>query len=196
MNDREGFFECRVPISDNIPQKKNIYIQNFLKSDKKYLFLIEENCKVLNEEIYQKFIDCYQKTGIHCLMWYGGSPNRQVEFYDDPNIDYWSDFSPAFAFYTREALEKAGLMDEKMPANTYQELEHAKRIGDLGLSTPFGMFASPKGTEKMLRVEGFRRINNLEAKKALDYWESKDEDEFPISVREDFIEPDIITEMI
>ena len=190
------FDVCRVKTDGFIAKEKNKLLKSFVRSSKDAVFLVEDNCQIVNDGIYQKFIDCHQKTGIHALMWGKGTPNKRLEFDEDRNLEYWADFSPVFTFYTKEAIKKAGFFDEEMPPNTYQEMEHAKRIGDAELSTPFGMFASPQGIENMLSIESPRKINHAEAEKALIYWEEKDGNSVTLSMRDDLVKMQSITEMI
>lgn len=173
-----------IKLTGNIAKTKNKVLKGFLKTKKDYFFLIEDNCKVLNKRAYDIFIDTSKKTGIEALMWPRGAINKRLPFEEDPHVDYWSDFVSSFSMYTRNAVEKAGFMDEIMPPNTWQELEYAKRIGDLGLSTPFGMFASPKNIDKYFEItkpkDEFKNLRQLD--EALTYWERKGGDEFPINI--------------
>jgi hypothetical protein len=170
--------------SDTI-KSKNKVLKDFVKSDFDYIFLIESNCKVLDESIYDKFINVSEKTGIEVLCWGEGGLNKRLPFDDDPYIDYYTDLASAFVMYTRHAIKEVGFLDEKMPPNTWQELEHAKRIGDKGLSTPFGMFASPKGITELKLTSNKDEFENLEQmEEALKYWESRDQEDFPIQIKD------------
>ena len=188
-----NYYAKVIKLDDNIAKSKNRALKEALKSIYDHFFLVEDIIKVNDDNIYQRFIETHQKTGIHCLMWANAVPNKRVEFNEDKNIDYWSDFAPCFTYYTREAIEKVGLFDEEMPNNTWQDVEHAKRIGDVGLSTPFGMFASPKivfGLE--VTDDRGKWINRLKMDEGLTYWENKGAEDFPIQVKRE--KP--ITEMI
>ena len=172
-----------VKLTGNITKTKNKALKNFLKTDKNYFFLVEDNCKV-NDKVYQIFINTSKKTGIEALMWPRGSLNKRLPFDEDPHVEYWTDFVSSFSMFSRNAVEKAGFMDEKMPPNTWQDLEYVKRIGDLGLSTPFGMFAAPKDIDKYFKItkpkNEFKNIKQLD--EALIYWEQKSGDDFPINI--------------
>lgn len=178
------YFVKVIKLDDKTTKSKNRALKEALKSPYDYFFLIEDNCKILDENIYNKFIDTCEKTGIQALMWGEGGLNKKLDFDDDPNIYYYSDFATAFTMYTRTSIEKVGLMDEVMPANTWQELEHSKKIGDAGLSTPFGMNASPKGVDGMLELT-YNKMDFVNIKamdEALTYWAEKEGEEFPIEI--------------
>ena len=174
-----------IELDDNIAKSKNKALKEFLKSDKKYIFLIEENCEVIDDSVYQKFIDTSDATGIEALMWSRGDVNKRLPFDDDKWIQYYQDFVSSFTMFTRKAVETVGFMDEEMPANTWQELEYAKRIGDKELSTPFGMFASPRGIDNCFKItkplKEYKNIGQLD--EALKYWESKQLEDFPIEIK-------------
>jgi GT2 family glycosyltransferase len=181
-----NYFTKVIKLDSKITENKNKALREGLKSKKDYIFLIEDNCKILDDSIFDKFIEVSQKTGIEALMWAYGSENQRVNFNDDPYIEYFADFSTGFVMFTRNAVEKVGFMDEEMPENTWQDLEYAKRIGDMGLSTPFGMFASPKDINTYLKItktkDEFKNLERMED--ALKYWEAKDNEDFPIEIKE------------
>ena len=190
-----------ISLTGNIAKAKNEALRKMLKTDKDYFFLIEENCKVLDTKIYDIFIDVSQKTGIETLMWPRGAVNKKLEFEEDPHIHYWSDFASSFAMFTRNIVEKVGFMDEDMPENTWQELEYAKRIGDAGLSTPFGIFAAPKNIDEYFEItkpkDEFKNLKQMD--EALTYWEKKNFEDFPINIVKEsqkFKENAPITEML
>jgi hypothetical protein len=174
-----------IKLCDDMAKAKNEALKEMLKSDSDYFFLIEDNCKVKDTKVFQKFIDTSKATGIEALMWGKGGINRRIDFNEDPHIDYYTDFAPAFCMYTRNAVEKAGYFDEVMPHNTWQELEYAKRIGDKELSTPFGMFAAPKNIDGMLELtkEKNEFANVKQMDEALNYWEKKQLEDFPIEIK-------------
>ena len=175
-----------ISLTGDIAKEKNKALKEMLASDKDYFFLVEDNCKVLDPKVYDIFIDVSKKTGIEALMWARGSINKKINFNDDPYIDYYSDFVSSFSMFTRNAVEKVGFMDEDMPKNTWQDLEYAKRIGDVGLSTPFGMFASPKDIDKYFEIDKpkdeFKNLKEMDT--ALRYWEAKSGADFPIEIKE------------
>lgn len=174
-----------IELTSNLAKSKNKALKECLKTNKDYFFLVESNCKVYDDSVYDKFIKVSQATGIEALMWGEGGPNRKLDFNDDTYIYYYSDFPTAFVMYTRNAIEKAGFFDEKMPANTWQELEHTKRIGDAGLSTPFGQFAGPKDItelELIFKKDEFRNLKQMD--EALTYWAKEGGADFPIEIRD------------
>ncbi len=176
-----------ITLDGNIAKGKNNALRKMLQSDKDYFFLVEENCRVIDDKIYDIFIETSKKTGIEALMWANGTPNKRISFDEDASIEYFSDFSPSFVMFTRNAVESVGFMDEEMPANTWQDLEYAKRIGDLGLSTPFGMFASPRSIDRYFEItkpkDEFKNL--VEMDKALRYWEAKSSEDFPIELKKE-----------
>lgn len=179
-----NYFAKVIKLDDNISKSKNRALKEALNSPYNDFFLIESCVEIKNNTIFEKFIETNRKTGINCLMWPECIPNKQIEFREDPYINYWADFAPCFTYYTRESIKKVGLFDEDMPSNTWQEVEHAKRIGDAGLSTPFGMFASPKNIVGLEVTEDRGKyINRVKMEEGLIYWENKDQEDFPIKVK-------------
>ncbi len=192
-----NYYAKVIKLDDKTTKSKNRALKEALKSPYDYFFLVEDNCKVLNDKIYDIFIETSKNTGIEALMWSGGGPNRDLGFKDDPHINYFSDFAPAFTMFTRNVVEKIGFFDEEMPENTWQMEEYFKRIGDNELATPFGMAPSPKGIEGMLEltrnIDGLKNLAKMD--EALTYWQQKD-DEFPIDIKRPVPVAKPITEMI
>jgi hypothetical protein len=189
-----NYFIKVIKLDSDIAKSKNKALKEALKSPYNYFFLVEDNCQVSSSDIYEKFIEVSKVTGIEALMWGEGGVNKRLPFDEDPYIDYYTDFTTAFVMYTRHAIEKVGILDENMPPNTWQELEHAKRVGDNEMSTPFGMFASPKNITELKLISQKDEFKNLkQMEEALTYWENKDLEDFPIDIKE---KPQIKTEQI
>lgn len=182
----EKYISKTVKLDGFIAKEKNRLLKEMLASDKDYFFLVEDNCKVLDDKIYDIFIDISKKTGVECLNWARKDTNKKIDFDQDKYIEYYMDFPSSFVMFTRNSIETVGFFDESMPENTYQDMELAKRIGDAGLSTPFGKFASPKDIEQYFEItpapEGYRNTSKLND--AMSYWEEKDGADFPIRLIE------------
>lgn len=192
-----NYFTKVIKLDSNIAKGKNKALKEALRSPYNYFFLVEENCKVLDDDVYDKFIEVSKATGIEALMWARGDVNKKLPFDDDRYIQYYTDFASAFSMFTRNAVETVGLMDEKMPPNTWQDIEYAKRIGDAGLSSPFGIFAAPRGVDNYFEItpnETYKNVAQLD--EALKYWEAKDLEDFPIEIKDTPKQFGPITEML
>lgn len=189
-----------IKLDDNIAKAKNKALREMLKSDCNYFFLVEENCEVLDEAVYDKFVNVAEETGVEALMWARSDVSRKLPFDDDQYLQYFNDFVSSFSMFTRNVVETVGFLDEKMPPNTWQELEYAKRIGDAGLSSPFGTFAAPRGVDSYFKItkpkDEFKNIKQME--EALLYWEEKDLEDFPVEIgkKKQVMKAQPITEMI
>lgn len=156
-----------------------------LKQLKDYedIFLIEDCVDIIDDDVFEYFIDTRKKTGFECLMWGKAFPGNKKLKYDDSLVEYYTDFATPFSYYTDKVIKTVGYMDEKMPPNTWEEYEHVKRIGDMGFAPPFGIFVSPKFASNYLEVnekikDKYSDIDPVKMKKGLEYWTKKDGDEF------------------
>lgn len=145
---------------------KNDCLRELLKLNCDYLFLIEDDMVILDNIIFKKYIEAYKKSGIHHFNYGPGSPfNRKqtIQNYDlhnrhlldqksEPNpklvIDYGDNIKISlfehtvamFSFFTRECLEKVGLIDEEF-YNAWEHVDHTYRIIQANFHPPFWWFA-------------------------------------------------------
>ena len=143
---------------------KNDALRFLMKNGCEHLFLIEEDMAVRDPAVFDRYIRAAGVSGIQHFYFAPGRPlNRKqdqktlkekllidLEAEPDPVLvcDYGSDVrvslyrypSGSFTYYSRIALERAGLHDE----NFYNACEHVEltyRIIKAGLHPPFWYFA-------------------------------------------------------
>jgi hypothetical protein len=165
--------------------------------DFKYIFLVRDYVKVLDPTVYARFVLTSQKTGFECMGLASYEPSNQKIIYTrDSWVDYWQYPSSDFLFFTQNAIQKAGYLNENFPSDTWEDVEHIKRVGDLGLTAPFGYFVGIKNERRYLSVdievkqkqtlESIKRHN--EFKKATEYWQSLNVAGFPDMPSQDKME--------
>ena len=156
--------------------------------DFEYVFLVRDYVKVLDPTIYARFVLTSQQTGFECMGLASYEPSNQKIIYEkDPWVDYWQFPSSDFLFFTQNAIQKAGYLNENFPPNTWEDAEHIKRIGDLALTAPFGFFIGIKNERKYLLVDSELKQKQLledmkrndEFKKGTEFWQSLDPATFP-----------------
>ena len=107
---------------------KNMLMRLFLNSRHEYLFIIEDDVKILDHEIFDLYVNASRKHGIHHMNFCGYPlPDRvRYDFNDDVQIS--ENLMGVLSFYDRECLEKVGLMNEQLNHNCWEHIEHTARI--------------------------------------------------------------------
>ena len=175
-----------------VAKTKNIALKHLHKAGCDYLFLIEDDTIVKDNNVFMKYIDTYKVTGIPHLNYGPGTPfnRRQTKHFDlhnrheldqesKPNpkkvIDYGSiklslyeHVAGMFSFYTREIIDKVGYMDEEF-YNAWEHVDHTYRIIKEGYHPPFWFFADVYDSHNFLS-EAPGAINKSSINKGSSEW--------------------------
>ena len=157
-----------------VGKSKNKAMKHLLDKGCDYIFIIEDDMVILDKDVFQKYIEAYKVSGIHHFNYGPGSPfNRKqdIEFDlhnrhelkqdSEPNpkliIDYksckialYEHTVAMFTFFTREVLEKVGLLDEEF-YNAWEHVDHTYRIIKGGYHPPFWWFADIVDSQNYIR---------------------------------------------
>jgi GT2 family glycosyltransferase len=157
-----------------VGKSKNKAMKHLLDKGCDYIFIIEDDMVVLNEEVFQKYIEAYKMSGIQHFNYGPGSPfNRKQDIQFDlhnrhelkqdtePNpkmiLDYknckialYEHTVAMFSFFTKEVLEKVGLIDDEF-YNAWEHVDHTYRIIKAGYHPPFWWFADIVNSQNYIR---------------------------------------------
>lgn len=146
-------------------------------SDKKYLFLLEDDIILKRPDVFETYIKASNKSGIEHFNYGPGSPfnrkqnpnipidlhtrhlldqnsepnPRMIVDYGDLKISLYPHTVAMFSFFTRQSLEKVGCIDEDFSeVNAWEHCLHTYQIYQAGLTTPFWWFADIFDSHKYL----------------------------------------------
>lgn len=176
-----------------VGKSKNRAIQHLLDKGCDYIFIIEDDMIILDELIFDRYIEAHKASGIHHFNYGPGSPfNRKqtiqnfdlhnrhlLDQHTEPNpklvIDYgnikvslFEHTVAMFSFFTREVLEKVGLIDDDF-YNAWEHVDHTYRIIKAGYHPPFWWFADLYDSHKYL-TEAPDAINNSSIANDSEQW--------------------------
>lgn len=181
------------PENIGVGKSKNKAMQHLLDKGCDYIFIIEDDMIILNPSIFDKYIEAYKKSGIHHFNYGPGSPfNRKQDIQFDlhnrhllkqdsePNPKMILDYKTVkvslfehtvamFSFFTREVLERVGLLDEDF-YNAWEHVDHTYRIIKAGYHPPFWWFADLHDSHKYL-TEAPGAIDNSSIANKTEQWE-------------------------
>lgn len=125
----------------------------YLMNNKKieYIILMEDDIIVKDINVIDLYINLYKLTNIHHFNYgYHGPANRNMINYnpsarlvinlgDKMRMALNKNCVGAFSFYTRECLEKCGLLDERY-VNAFEHCCHTLTIAENNMHPPFWWF--------------------------------------------------------
>jgi GT2 family glycosyltransferase len=183
----------QIPQRQGVGKGKNRIMSLLLEKGCDYIFVIEDDMIVLDKNIFQKYIEAHKQSGIHHFNYGPGSPfNRKQDIHFDLHnrhllkqdsevnpkliIEYSKDIRVAlyehtvamFSFFTKEVLEKVGLIDEQF-YNAWEHVDHTYRIIKAGYHPPFWWFADLADSHKLL-TEAPGAIDNSSIANKSDEW--------------------------
>lgn len=174
-----------------VGKSKNKALRYLLDKNCSHLFLLEEDCIIQNNEIWNKYIKAYEQTNIPHFNYGPGSPWNRVQ--PDPTvignlhkrhlslqttkpnprliIEYSSEVKLAlyehivgmFAYFHSSILKEIGLMDEKF-FNAWEHVEHTYRIIKAKKYTPFWWFADIADSADYIKEAKNEKANTSLAK--------------------------------
>lgn len=132
-----------------VGKSKNIAMQHLLDKGCDYIFIIEDDMIILDDSVFDKYIQASKVSGIqHMMFAYHGPANkngisggkpcpRKIIDYGNIQIALNQHCVGSFCFYTRECLENVGLNDKEFDKNNFEHVEHSYRLAKAGYSTPY-----------------------------------------------------------
>jgi len=143
-----------------VGKSKNIAFDYLLKKDCEYLFLLEDDIIIKDTNIFQKYIEASNLSGIqHFNFAFHGNDNYlpngapairlKVEYSKDIAVCFYPNVYGAFSFYTKKCLETVGLMDP-IYYNAMEHVDHTFFIAQAGMTSPFRWFADIADSNKYI----------------------------------------------
>ncbi|MBT8385938.1 MAG: hypothetical protein KJO12_00875 [Ignavibacteria bacterium] len=137
--------------SKGVGAAKNQAIKYLMKEGCDHIFLCEDDIKITNQNILEKYIIARDVTGIsHFNFGYHGPLNKDrngiplpkyiMNYDNDVSIALNFHICGAFSYYQRKVIERVGLLDERFK-NAYEHIDHTYQIIKAGYHPPFGWFA-------------------------------------------------------
>lgn len=134
-----------------VGKSKNKIFKHLLNKGCTDIFTIEDDIIVKKQEVFNEYIRARNITGIqHFNFGYHGPANKDgisggrpvprfVVEYPGIKIAINTHSVGAFCYYTKEVLEKVGLIDENY-TNAFEHVDHDYRIAKAGYCTPYWNF--------------------------------------------------------
>jgi hypothetical protein len=144
-----------------VAKAKNKALEFLIKEKCEHIFLMEDDIEVLDEAVFELYINASLSTGIkhfnfglhgdHNLDHLGRPTIRTtVNYPDNLKIDLYPNVLGAFSYYHIDTLNKVGLMDERF-YNALEHVDHTYQIIKQGYHPLFRWFADVTGSQRYLK---------------------------------------------
>lgn len=121
---------------------KNAILRSLIQAGCDHLFVVEDDIILKSPDIFNKYIQCAQDTGLQHLMYgYHGPANldpatgqpkpRLYIDYKNTRLALNTHCVGAFCYYSRKVIKEVGYIDEHFK-NAWDHLEHSYRIAKAG----------------------------------------------------------------
>jgi len=154
-----GFCTHSVIIDDcsNIAEAKNRCLKELDKC--KYIFLFDDDCKILTIGFSHFFIEAHRKTGEHHFLYLKDSYHKLIKQtgkkrkdgrfrLDSVVLNHYQECGGVFMFLTKEVIQKVGGFNKNFGQYGFEHAEYSQRIHAAGLNS--SPYIKVKGTEKYL----------------------------------------------
>lgn len=133
-----------------VAHAKNTLLKTMMAFGCNHLFLMEDDIIVKSSEVLDRYITVAQQNDLHHLNFaHHGPANAGGYKQREGEIELYPHCVGAFSYYSREAIEQVGFMDEKLK-NAWEHVFHTKAIAEAGLTSPFWYFADISGSRELL----------------------------------------------
>lgn len=143
-----------------VGKAKNAALKHLIKSNCEHIFLMEDDITITDGEIFQKYIEASEATGIkhfnfglhghHNLNQFGQPIIRKtVNYPSDIKIDLYPNVLGAFSYYHKDTINDCGYMDEEY-YNALEHVDHTYQIIKAGYHPPFRWFADINGSSNYI----------------------------------------------
>lgn len=185
----------RTPGRTGVCNAKNLALES-LHGTSDYIFLIEDDMLILNQDVFRKYVEASKVTGIQHFNYGPGSPfNRKQTIHNfdlhnrhlldqtsEPNpkliVDYgvckislYEHTVAMFSMFTKSILDKVGYMNEDYD-QCWEHVDHTYDIIKAGGHPPFWWFADIENSHTYL-TEAPGAIENSAIAKDKTEWMNK-----------------------
>ena len=139
---------------------KNLAIKALMSIGYDYIFLLEDDIVIKDENVFEKYIEASRVSGIqHFNFAFHGNDNYypdgspaaklKIEYSKDCAICLYPNVYGALSFYTRKCIEECGYMDEHY-YNALEHVDHTNKIIQKKMHPPFRWFADIADSNKYI----------------------------------------------
>lgn len=198
IQEKQGFY-IKNKTNLGVSKTKNKALKYLLEKECVHIFLLEDDCIIANNDVWNLYINAYKETGIPHFNYGPGSPwNRKqnnssiigdlskrhladqttppnpklvVGYKNDLNIALYEHIVAMFTYFHKSILDKVGLLDEEF-YNAWEHVEHTYRIIKADKYSPFWWFADVENSQLYINEAKDEKANTSLAKDEKTYYKN------------------------
>ena len=185
---RDDMTVIQHPVNRKISRSKNDAIQYLLSFNTEWIFLMENDMRLIDPKVFERYIEVANDSGLIHLNydlhgndnWYEGRINPKPRLvYGDRGIALYSYAGGCFQLFHRSLFEKIGYFDEYYQ-NCWEHLDLTFRITLSGYHTPYWLSADVIDSHNLIKQIDYNIESTVSTesindyyRKGLDYWKDK-----------------------
>lgn len=143
-----------------VGKSKNEAIRIIMSNYCDHIFICEDDIVIKDKNVFGQYIKAKDITGIqHFNYGYHGPLNKDasgkakpikvIKYTNEIAISFNRNLVGAFTYYSKEIIEKVGLLDT-FYYNAFEHVDHTYKIIEAGAHPPFGWFADIENSDKLI----------------------------------------------
>jgi GT2 family glycosyltransferase len=169
-----------------VGKTKNKALKFLMDNECEHIFVLEDDCIIVDNNVWEKYIEAYKVTGIPHFNYGPASPwNRKqedptligdlsrrkdakqktppnpklvIEYKEGLSLALYEHIVAMFTYFNISILKQVGLLDETF-YNAWEHVEHTYRIIKSEKYTPFWWFADVNGSENYIKEAENEKAN-------------------------------------
>lgn len=138
-----------------VVHNKNIIIHNFLRNNFKHLFILEDDIKILDCDVFEKYIEVSTKYNLPHMNFLGNPYLQENLYHINEDIQVSEKLQGVFSFYTRECIERVGLMNWELCHNCWEHVEYTARIHkEFNFNPVFNHYPDISNSWEYIKMQG------------------------------------------
>lgn len=185
---RDDMTVIQHPVNRKISRSKNDAIQYLLSFNTEWIFLMENDMRLIDPKVFERYIEVANDSGLLHLNydlhgndnWNEGRINPKPRLvYGDRGLALYSYAGGCFQLFHRSLFEKIGYFDEYYQ-NCWEHLDLTFRITLSGYHTPYWLSADVIDSHNLIQQIDYNIESTVSTesindyyRKGLDYWKDK-----------------------
>jgi hypothetical protein len=180
-----NYYLVNNEVNLGVAKSKNIAMRHLLDEGCDHIFIIEDDMLILDDSIFHTYIKASKISGIqHMMFGYHGPANKNgvskgiptprliVNYADDVSIALNMHCVGAFCYYTKQALEMCGLIDENFK-NAFDHVSHSYTLSLNKYSTPYWWWADIANSYEYITEQACsEESSTIKTSKKMEEWSS------------------------
>jgi len=139
------------PVEKCTTWTKNKLLYQMINDECKHIFLLDEAVEILDNNIFNKYIEAAEKSGIKYLVYSGNYKIKNSIDYDGIGISFAEKVNKQFCYYHWNIFEEVGFFDGRYLQGILDQIDYTYRVCQKEFCAPWGWFADYEDSNKYIK---------------------------------------------